>query len=66
MSTNKKRDKGDDKEKLEWVDLLEKKLTDAIEGQSEVVMKRIEDMEEKVRAETERVKLEVKKSAMKK
>lgn len=63
MSNSKgKKEKGDDKDKSKWVDMLEKKLMEAIEGQSEAVMKKIEDMEEKVRSEIEGVKLEVKKS----
>lgn len=49
MSTSKKKEKGEEKEKPEWVDMLEKKLTDIIEGQSGAVMKIIADMEEKVK-----------------
>lgn len=65
MSTSQKKDKTDEKDKPEWVDALEKKLMDAIEGQSDVVMKRIADMEGKVQSQLDRVKLEVKKSLLK-
>lgn len=65
MSTNRKKDKGDEREKPEWVDTLEKKLMDPIEGQSDVVMKRIADMEVKLKTEIDGVKLEVKKSMQK-
>lgn len=63
MSTSKK--KGEEKDKPDWVDLLERKLTETIEGQSEAVMKRIADMEEKVKNEIDEVKTEVKKSIIK-
>lgn len=62
MSTSNKRGKGEDKDKPEWVDMLERKLTETIEGQSKTVMKRIANMEEKVKKEIDGVKLEVKKS----
>lgn len=64
MSNIKKKNKGEDKEKPEWVDLLEKKLTETIEGQSGAIMKRIADMEEKVRTEIDEVKAEMKKSVL--
>lgn len=62
MSKNRKKEKGEEKDKPEWVDALEKNLMEAIEGQSEVVMKRIADMEGKVQEEIDGVKKEVKNS----
>lgn len=57
MSTKKKdKDKGEkrEKDKPEWVDLLEKGLVDALENQSEVLLKRMADMETKMDVKIEK------------
>lgn len=64
MSNPKKKEKEEEKDRPDWVDILERKLTETIESQSKVVMNRIADMEEKVKLEIEEVKSEVKKTEM--
>lgn len=61
-SRKKDKDKGDEKEKPDWVDLLEKRLVDALENQYELILKRMADMEGKMDSKIEGLKIEVNKS----
>lgn len=64
MASRKKfTEKEELKDKPEWVDALEKRLTSVIENQIEMLLKRMEKMESKVNAKIESIQLEIKKSS---
>lgn len=59
MSSKKEKDKD---KRPEWMDNLEKRLMAALENQSEIVLKRLEDMEGKMDAKIEGIRFEVQNS----
>lgn len=50
------------KEKSEWVDLLEKRLVNAMENQSEMLLKRMAGMENKMNERIDTIRMETNKS----
>lgn len=62
MTTRKKgSEKEDLKDKPEWVDALEKRLTNVMESQNELLLKRMADMESKVNDKIGNIQLEMRK-----
>lgn len=62
MTTRKKgTEKEELKEKPEWVDALERRLTNVIENQNEILLKRMADMENKVNDKIGTIQSEMKK-----
>lgn len=58
----RKRKKGDERERPDWIDNLEKRLMDAMVNQSEVVLKRMEYMEENMDLKIEGIRVVVQNS----
>lgn len=61
--SSRKKDKGDENDRPDWVDNLEKHLMEAMENQSDVILKRMADLEGNMNAKVEGIRLEMAKSA---
>lgn len=61
MTRKKGVEKEELKDKLDWVDTLEKRLIGVIENQNKVLLKRMAEMEGKVNGKVGDIKLEMKK-----